>query len=168
MKRSKLLLIIAGFVVLAEAAIIVILLFRPYQETAQILPSPTATQVPEESVPLAEVTPTPTSTETVTPTPTETAAPTPGPTETATPTPSPTPKPTAKPTQKPEFTYKISAEQGVAPAGYMIVTVTVSPAGDYSVTYDGKAMKKSGSKYYLTVKKLDSGSYRSHVKVTKQ
>ena len=49
----------------------------------------------------------------------------------------------------------------------MIVFVMVSPSGDYTVKYDGTAKKKSADKYYLTVQKLESRNYRSHVSLTK-
>lgn len=142
-------------------------------------PSPTPAASAGTATPTTVVTPTTTTTTTATPTPTAppTVTPTPRPsgtprpTTTASPSTSTSPSATTPPTQTaeptPEFTYSVSAKQGVAPAGFMIVSVVVNPAGDYTVTYDGEVMDFNGSKYYLTVQALEDGSYRSHVKVRK-
>jgi len=80
--------------------------------------------------------------------------------------PNPSPEPT------PEFTYSVSNDDGVAPAGYTIVIVKVTPGGgnNYTVTYDGQVMsyKSSRDVYYQTVQKLDDGKYKSHVHVSKK
>lgn len=139
-------------------------------EMVTATPSPTTEASPTETPsPTASPTPRPTPKPTRKPTPKPTATPQPTPTPTPQPTPTPTPQPTPTPTPQPtpEFTYSVSNDDGVAPAGYTIVLVTVTPAGDYTVKYDGTKMKKSGNKYYLTVKKQESGNYRAHVSVTK-
>ncbi len=149
-------------------------------------PTPTPAPTPTESAvqtptpapsktakPTAAPTPKPTAAPT--PTATPTAAPTDEPTETVKPTTKPTAKPTAEPTAEPtasptpdvQFTYSVGTEQGVAPVGYTFVVVTVTPAGDYTVTYDGEEMMPSGNDYLIMTKILEGGGYRSHVSVVK-
>ena len=68
------------------------------------------------------------------------------------------------------FTYTVKAEQGMAPAGRIFVYVTVTPDGDYTVTYDGVQMQKQGGKYFMMVKSVDgytNNDYRTHVSVKK-
>ena len=51
--------------------------------------------------------------------------------------------------------------------GYIFVVVTVTPVGDYTVTYDGEEMTPSGNDYLIMTKVLEDGGYRSHVRVVK-
>ena len=128
--------------------------------------SATATGTPR---PTTATTPKPTTAPTPTPTTAPTTAPTPTqmPTPTTTTAPTPTPTQTTEPTPTPEFTYSVTNKDGVAPAGYTFVFVTVTPDGSYTVKYSGTTMDKSSGKYYLMVEKLESGNYRSNVSVTK-
>jgi hypothetical protein len=174
-KRRMMLLIPLHILAVIGIAFLIVSLVQAQHEIRQItmIPTPGAIEsLPQESIPLANPTPSLTATApgvTATPTvalPTATATSVPTPTPTAAPTARPTAHHTARPTA--EYTYKVSAKQGVAPAGYMIVSVVVEPAGDYTVTYDGQAMEFNGKKYYLTVQALPEGeSYRSHVSVKK-
>ena len=66
-----------------------------------------------------------------------------------------------------QFSYSVGTEQGVAPVGYIFVVVTVTPAGDYTVTYDGAEMTQSGNDYLIMTQILEDGGYRSHVSVVK-
>lgn len=130
----------------------------PTQTTATPKPKPSASPA---KTPIT----TPTPIVTATATPTSTVTPTPKPTVTATPTATPTPEPTAP------FTYTVYNEDAVAPAGYTIVYIKITPSGSYHVTYDGKTVTKtkSGSgyiTYYTTVPKLADGNYRAKVRVT--
>ena len=135
----------------------------PFQTTppTQTPVKPSQTAAPTKPAP----TKTPAPTQTVTPTPAPTA--TPAPTQTAT----PTPAPTATPEPTPAFSYSVYNDDGVAPAGYTIVYVKITPNGSYHVTYDGKTITKSKSgsgyiTYYTTVAKLEDGNYRSKVRVS--
>lgn len=147
-------------------------------ETTTTLSSVTSIESTTQ-IPLATVTATTTET-TIAPTTTietiEAATET-----TAKPTPKPTARPTAKPTAKPTtvattvatttapaFTYKVTNEDGVAPAGYTMVFIDVTPAGSYNVKYDGKAtVDAGGGQYYIVTPKIASANYSSLVTVSK-
>ena len=136
------------------------------KQTAKPASTPTATTVPTKT---AAPTPTATAAPTKTTAPTATAAPTKTTSPTATATPTPTATATPEPT--PAFSYSVYNKDGVAPAGYTIVYIKITPHGSYHVTYNGKTITKSKSgsgyiTYYTTVEKLEGGNYRSKVSVS--
>ena len=190
-KKRRWILIPLHILVVIGIAFLIGALVRAQHQITQItmIPTPGAVEsVPQESLPLANATPSPTltasggtatSTSTVSPTATPTATPTPSPTVTATPRPSPStstspsaststsPSQTVEPT--PGVTYRVwTDEDAPTPVGCILVFVSVSPEGSYTVTYDGQVMKYNSNKniYYLTVRILDDDGYRSHVHVS--
>ncbi len=95
-----------------------------------------------------------------------TSAPTVAPT-TVKPTPT-TAKPTTPTTAATTaaFTYTVT-EDSIAPApmGYTTIFINVTPAGTYTVRYDGQLTNDlGGGQYYIQVLKI-SGNYASHVTV---
>ena len=166
---------------------------QPSQETAMLSPATTTTITPDQipvggtpvqpatATPNKTIKPTATTKKTASPTatqstsPSQTAVTTPTqttastPTQTLVSTPTQTATATSEPT--PAFSYSVYNDDGVAPAGYTIVYVKITPNGSYHVTYDGKTITKSKSgsgtiTYYTTVEKLEGGGYRSKVRVT--
>ncbi len=135
-------------------------------ETASPGKTTNLTATPKKtSTPTAAQSATPTQAVAATPAQTTTTMPTQSivstPTQTAEPTPTPTA--TASPTETPGFSYSVYNDDGVAPAGYTIVYVKITPNGSYHVTYDGTAITKCKTgagyiTYYKTVEKLEDGN----------